>query len=97
MIYAYLQIQIESSVILKKKVLIGLSGGVDSSLAALILLQQGYNVEAVFMRNWDSATNMDFRGNPTLYDETCEQEKDYQDALKVANKLGIKLQSRFYS
>jgi len=90
-IYAYLQIQIESSVILKKKVLIGLSGGVDSSVAALILLQQGYNVEAVFMRNWDSATNMDFRGNPTLYDETCEQEKDYQDALKVANKLGIKL------
>ena len=91
MIYAYLRILKESSVILKKKVLIGLSGGVDSSVAALILLQQGYDVEAVFMRNWDSATNMDFRGNPTLYDETCEQENDYQDALKVANKLGIKL------
>ncbi|VEU82300.1 tRNA 2-thiouridine(34) synthase MnmA [Acholeplasma hippikon] len=75
----------------KKKVFIGLSGGVDSSVAALLLLQQGYDVEAVFMRNWDSATNMDFKGNPTLYDETCEQEKDYQDAKLVADKLGIKL------
>ncbi len=75
----------------KKKVLVGLSGGVDSSVAALLLLQQGYDVEAVFMRNWDSATNFDFKGNPTLYDETCEQEKDYQDAKKVADKLGIPL------
>lgn len=75
----------------RKKVLVGLSGGVDSSVAALLLLKQGYDVEGVFMRNWDAATNMDFKGNPTLYDETCEQEKDYQDAKKVADKLGIKL------
>ncbi len=74
---------------MKKKVLIGLSGGVDSSVAAYLLLKDGYDVEAVFMRNWDSATNMDFKGNPTLYDETCEQEKDYQDAKLVADKLGI--------
>lgn len=75
----------------KPKVLVGLSGGVDSSVAALLLLQQGYDVEGVFMRNWDSATNFDFKGNPTLYDETCEQEKDYQDAKKVAETLGIPL------
>ena len=75
----------------KKKVIIGLSGGVDSSVAALILIQQGYEVEAVFMRNWDSATNHDFKGNPTAYDQMCEQEKDYQDAKLVADKLGIKL------
>lgn len=75
----------------KKKVLVGLSGGVDSSVAALLLLREGYDVEGVFMRNWDSAANMDFRGNPKLYDETCEQEKDYQDAKLVADKLGIKL------
>lgn len=74
-----------------KKVIIGLSGGVDSSVAAYLLLKDGYDVEAVFMRNWDSATNSDLKGNPTRYDEVCEQEKDYQDALEVANKLGIKL------
>ena len=75
----------------KQKVIIGLSGGVDSSVAAYLLLKDGYDVEAVFMRNWDSATNQDLKGNPTAFDEVCEQEKDYQDALAVANKLGIKL------
>jgi tRNA-specific 2-thiouridylase len=75
----------------KEKVIIGLSGGVDSSVAAYLLLKNGYDVEAVFMRNWDSATNKDLKGNPTAFDEVCEQEKDYQDALAVANKLGIKL------
>ena len=75
----------------KEKVIIGLSGGVDSSVAAYLLIQDGYDVEAVFMRNWDSATNLDFKGNPTAFDEVCEQEKDYQDAFKVAEKLGIKL------
>lgn len=75
----------------KKKVLLGLSGGVDSSVSALLLLKQGYDVEGVFMRNWDSATNADVKGNPTATDDMCEQEKDYQDALKVATQLGIKL------
>ncbi|HHW80024.1 MAG TPA: tRNA 2-thiouridine(34) synthase MnmA [Acholeplasmataceae bacterium] len=74
-----------------KKVIIGLSGGVDSSVAAHLLIKAGYEVEAVFMRNWDSATNLDFKGNPTAFDEVCEQEKDYLDAVKVANKLNIKL------
>lgn len=76
---------------MKKKVIIGLSGGVDSSVAAYLLLQEGYDVEAVFMRNWDSAANHDYKGNPKAYDEVCEQEKDYQDAKLVAEKLGIKL------
>lgn len=72
-----------------KKVILGLSGGVDSSVAAYILLEQGYDVEAVFMRNWDSALNNDILGNPTAYDEICPQEIDFQDAKKVADKLGI--------
>lgn len=81
----------ESEVMSKKKVILGLSGGVDSSVAAYLLLKDGYDVEAVFMRNWDSATNQDVKGNPTVWDEVCEQEKDYQDAKKVADKLGITL------
>ncbi|MBM7452751.1 tRNA-specific 2-thiouridylase [Acholeplasma morum] len=74
-----------------KKVILGLSGGVDSSVAAVILLEQGYDVEAVFMRNWDSAANQDVYGNPTVNDEICAQEVDYMDAKKVADQLGIKL------
>lgn len=76
---------------MKKKVVIGLSGGVDSSVAAYLLLKEGYDVEAVFMRNWDSLTNQDILGNPTAYDEVCEQERDYKDAKAVADKLNIVL------
>ena len=75
----------------KPKVIIGLSGGVDSSVGVIKLLELGYDVEAIFMRNWDSAVNNDVLGNPDLMDEVCSQEKDYQDAKAVADKLGIKL------
>ncbi len=74
---------------MSKTVVLGLSGGVDSSVAAAILKEQGYNVIGLFMRNWDSTTNNDILGNPTLNDEVCTQEVDYQDAEKVANKLDI--------
>lgn len=76
---------------MKKKVILGLSGGVDSSVALVRLLEQGYDVEAVFMRNWDSATNDDVLGNPTVNDEVCAQEVDYMDAKKVADQLGVVL------
>ena len=76
---------------MKKKVILGLSGGVDSSVAAIKLLEEGYEVVGVFMRNWDSATNNDFLGNPDFNSDVCPQEKDYQDAMKVAEKLGIEL------
>lgn len=74
-----------------KKVIVGLSGGVDSSVAIYELQKQGYDVEAMFMRNWDSATNNDILGNPDLGEDVCPQEKDYQDAVKVAEKLNVKL------
>lgn len=73
------------------KVIVGLSGGVDSAASCIKLLEQGYDVEAMFMRNWDSALNNDLKGNPTINDDVCPQEVDYQDAKKVADKLGIKL------
>ncbi|MEI3535530.1 MAG: tRNA 2-thiouridine(34) synthase MnmA [Bacilli bacterium] len=76
---------------MKKKVMIGLSGGVDSAVAAYLLIQQGYEVAGGFMRNWDSQVNNDVLGNPTINDDVCPQEKDYQDAKKVADKLGIPL------
>ena len=75
----------------KKKVMVGLSGGVDSAVAAYLLKEQGYEVVAGFMRNWDAIANGDFLGNPTLNNSQCPQEKDYDDAVKVAEKLGIPL------
>ena len=73
------------------KVMVGLSGGVDSAVAAYLLKKQGYDVVACFMRNWDAMANGDYLGNPTVNDDQCPQEKDYQDAQKVAEKLGIQL------
>lgn len=73
------------------KVIVGMSGGVDSSVAAILLMQQGYEVEGMFMRNWDSTINNDVLGNPDVETDICPQEKDYNDALSVCNKLGIKL------
>ncbi|MGN1399016.1 MAG: tRNA 2-thiouridine(34) synthase MnmA [Erysipelotrichaceae bacterium] len=74
-----------------KKVLVGLSGGVDSAVAAYLLIKQGYQVVGGFMRNWDSAVNNDILGNPTIKDDVCPQEKDYQDAKSVSEKLNIEL------
>ena len=71
------------------KVMIGLSGGVDSAVAAFLLKKEGYEVVGCFMRNWDSMLNNDYLGNPTVNDEICPQEKDYQDAKKVAEILNI--------
>ena len=73
------------------KVLVGLSGGVDSAIAAYLLKKQGYDVTCCFMRNWDSFANNDIAGNPTIQNDTCPQEQDYQDAQAVADHLGLPL------
>lgn len=64
-----------------KKVCIGLSGGVDSSVAALLLKQQGYDVFAMFMQNWHDTEG-------TLHGD-CEWEEDRFVAEMVARKIGI--------
>lgn len=60
-------------------VVVGISGGVDSSVAALLLKQQGYRVKAIFMKNWDDSDQF---GN-------CTAQKDYEDAVKVCQSLDI--------
>src|SRR5690554_1087097 len=64
-----------------KKVIVGLSGGVDSSVAALLLVEQGMQVEGLFMKNWDE------RGT----DGSCMWEADVEDAMHVCETLGIPL------
>ena len=66
---------------MKKKVVIGLSGGVDSSVAAWLLMQQGFDVEALFMRNWHDTTG--------LLQSDCHWEDDAMFAEMVSKKLGI--------
>ena len=73
------------------KILVGLSGGVDSAVTAHLLKSAGYDVTCCFMRNWDSALNNDTLGNSTLNNDICPQEEDYNDAKAVADKLGLHL------
>ena len=73
---------------MKETVVVGMSGGVDSAVAAFLLKKEGFNVIGLFMRNWDSAINgEDFQNNDII----CPQERDYNDALKVCEKLNIPL------
>jgi tRNA-specific 2-thiouridylase len=62
-------------------VIVGMSGGVDSSVSAYLLMEQGYQVEGLFMKNWDEDDNTEY----------CTAKEDLADAQAVCDKLGIKL------
>jgi tRNA-specific 2-thiouridylase len=61
------------------KVIIGMSGGVDSSVAALLLKKQGYEVVGIFMKNWSDEDELGF----------CSAEEDYEDVRKVCDQIDI--------
>ena len=66
-----------------KRVVVGMSGGVDSSVAALLLKQQGYEVIGLFMKNWEDDDN----------DEYCSSRQDLLDAVSVADTIGIPIEA----
>ena len=69
----------------KKRVVVGLSGGVDSSVAAHLLIEQGYEVIGMFMKNWHDES-------VTISNE-CPWMEDSTDAMLVADRLGIPFQA----
>lgn len=65
----------------RQKVIVGMSGGVDSSVSAWLLLQQGYEVEGLFMKNWEEDDGTEY----------CTARQDLADAQAVCDRLGIRL------
>jgi tRNA-specific 2-thiouridylase len=68
---------------MNKKIVVGMSGGVDSSVAALLLKQQGYDVTGLFMKNWEDDDS----------DEYCSSRQDLLDAVSVADTIGIPIEA----
>ena len=66
----------------KQRIVVGLSGGVDSSVAAYLLKQEGYDVLGLFMKNWEDDDT----------DEYCSSRQDFLDAVSVADVLDIPIE-----
>jgi tRNA-specific 2-thiouridylase len=72
---------------MSKRIVVGMSGGVDSSVAALLLKEQGHEVVGLFMKNWEDDDT----------DEYCSSKQDLIDAVSVADKLGIEIEAVNFS
>ena len=70
-----------------KKVVIGMSGGVDSSVSALLLKNQGFEVIGLFMKNWEDDDS----------EEYCTSRQDLIDAVSVADRIGIEIEAVNFS
>ena len=66
----------------KRRVVVGLSGGVDSALSAWLLKRQGHEVVGLFMKNWEDDDD----------DEHCTSRQDFLDAASVADVIGIEIE-----
>jgi tRNA-specific 2-thiouridylase len=71
----------------RKKVVIGMSGGVDSSVAAWLLKEQGYDVVGLFMKNWEDDDDSEF----------CSSREDWIDAVSVADVIGVDIEAVNFS
>jgi tRNA-specific 2-thiouridylase len=71
----------------KQKIIVGMSGGVDSSVAALLLIEQGYEVEGLFMKNWEEDDDSEY----------CAAAVDLNDATAICDTLNIKLHTINFS
>ena len=71
----------------KPHVVVGMSGGVDSSVAALLLVQQGYRVTGLFMKNWEDDDT----------DEYCSSRQDLVDAVVAADRIGMEIETVNFS
>ncbi|MGA0023846.1 MAG: tRNA 2-thiouridine(34) synthase MnmA [Burkholderiales bacterium] len=71
----------------RQKIVVGMSGGVDSSVAALLLKQQGHDVIGLFMKNWEDDDT----------DENCTSRQDLIDAVAVADRIGIEIEAVNFS
>ena len=67
----------------KGRVVIGMSGGVDSSVSAWLLKEQGYEVVGLFMKNWEDDDDSEF----------CSSRQDWLDAASVADLLGVEIEA----
>src|SRR3979411_2384539 len=67
----------------RKRIVVGMSGGVDSSVAALLLKREGHDVVGLFMKNWEDDDD----------DEYCSTRADLIDAVSVAEKIGIDIEA----
>ena len=71
----------------KSRIVVGMSGGVDSSVTALLLKQQGYDVIGLFMKNWEDEDNSEY----------CSSRQDLIDAVSVADTIGIPIEAVNFS